>query len=96
MISGELLTLIKALLIKKTDNSVLHKHSAVLTSCPNSGRASSAFLALLSSFTGSRDLRNLAGWGDRTLKGLELKNAAPSASKPAEILFVMCCIVSFQ
>lgn len=46
----------------------------LLTSCASSGRASRAFLALFSSRTGSRDLRNFAGCGERTLKGLELKN----------------------
>lgn len=58
-------------------------NSFLLTSCPSSGRASSTFFALFSSLTGSRDLRNLAGWGERTLKGLELKNVGLSGTKPA-------------
>lgn len=66
--SGQLLILVIAVLIKKItvssrDTKLLNADGSIahLTSWPNSGRASSAFLALLSSLTGSRALRNLAG-----------------------------------
>jgi len=64
-------------------HSVRMKSSlSLVTSCPSRGRASSTFLALLSSRTVSRDLRNLGGWGESTLKGLALNSVGLSGTVP--------------